>query len=64
VGYETTPPIVAAAVVLVLAGCGNEDGNRIVFNSDRDGDWEIFVMDADGTNVVRTNQKGSDPDWR
>lgn len=27
------------------------DGNRIVFHSDRDGDNEIFVMDADGANL-------------
>jgi TolB protein len=44
-------PILAAAVMLVLAvGC-EENGNRIAFYSDRDGDSEIFVMDADGTHV-------------
>ena len=37
------------------------DGNRIAFESDRDGTWRIFVMDADGTNVVTTNQKGMNP---
>ena len=24
------------------------DGSRIAFASDRDGDWDIYVMDADG----------------
>jgi Tol biopolymer transport system component len=37
------------------------DGTRIAFESDRDGTWRIFVMDADGTNVVTTNQKGMNP---
>ena len=57
-------PIFTAAVLFVLAGCGNRDGNRIAFQSDRDGGWEIFVMNADGTNVVTTNQRGMNPVWR
>ena len=28
------------------------------------GGYEIFVMDDDGTNVFKTNQTGSRPDWR
>ena len=52
-------PILAAAVVLVFAGCSNENGELIAFMSDRDGDYEIFVMDADGTNV---RQLTDDPD--
>lgn len=51
------------------------DGRRIAFYSDRDGDksvphgdrnWEIYVMDADGSGVRRlTNQDGWDahPSW-
>jgi len=35
------------------------DGNRITFMSDRNGDYEIFVMDADGT-----NQNGPGTNWR
>ena len=38
--------------------------SRIAFQSDRDGDFEIYVMDADGTNVFGTNQEGFEPDWR
>ena len=26
------------------------DGSRIVFDSERDGNYEIYVMDADGSN--------------
>ena len=29
----------------------SSDGAKILFESDRDGDWEIFVMDADGENL-------------
>ncbi len=31
-------------------GDGDVDNGPIAFNSDRDGDYEIFVMDADGGN--------------
>lgn len=42
------------------------DGKRIVFASDRSGDGEIYVMDADGTDVLRlTHRDGydADPAW-
>lgn len=42
------------------------DGARIVFQSDRDGDSEIFVMDADGSDVrqlTRNNYEDSSPEW-
>ena len=29
------------------------DGQRIAFSSDRDGNWEIYVMNADGSGLVR-----------
>ena len=31
-----------------LAAQWSPDGQRIVFTSDRDGSWDIYVMDADG----------------
>ena len=43
------------------------DGTRIAFASSRDGNVEIYVMDADGTNLVRlTNDPAEDssPAWR
>ena len=42
------------------------DGKQIVFTSNRDGDFEIFVMFVDGTNVrqLTTNDaKESSPRW-
>ena len=42
------------------------DGKRIAFSSSRDGDFEIYVMDADGGNVRRlTKSPGLDtrPAW-
>jgi hypothetical protein len=46
--------------LLVLGGlvaCGNSEPDQIAFASDRDGDFEVFVMDADGTNVVSQIRK-------
>ena len=39
------------------------DGESIAFWSDRTGDLEIFVMNADGTGVYSTGQQGYPTDW-
>lgn len=42
------------------------DGERIVFESFRDGNFEIYVMDADGTNQRRLTDNSlidTDPSW-
>jgi hypothetical protein len=49
-----------------LAPAWSRDGRRIAFQSNRDGNWEIYVMDADGSNVRRlTDDEGQDgePSW-
>ena len=30
--------------------------SRIVFSSNRDGDWDIYSMDANGDNIAPTHQ--------
>ncbi|MBI1925526.1 PD40 domain-containing protein [Candidatus Poribacteria bacterium] len=45
---------------------GNLDNTKIAFDSNRDGNGEVYVMNADGTNLVnRTNHPGTDgcPSW-
>jgi len=42
------------------------DGKKIVFNSHRDGNMEVYVMNADGSNQRNlTNNPGGDrnPSW-
>lgn len=42
------------------------DGQKIIFNTDRSGAWEVFVMDADGSNqkrLVKTNGNAQRADW-
>jgi dipeptidyl aminopeptidase/acylaminoacyl peptidase len=42
------------------------DGSRLAFNSNRDGDWDIYVMNADGSQVRQlVNAPGLDdkPQW-
>jgi dipeptidyl aminopeptidase/acylaminoacyl peptidase len=49
-----------------LHGTWSPDGTRIAFGSDRDGDYDIYVMDADGGNVRQLTDhpaKDSSPAW-
>ena len=43
-------------------------GGKIVFSSDRDGDHDLYIMNADGSGEPRqlTNSPGDDqsPDWQ
>ncbi|HJU43952.1 MAG TPA: DPP IV N-terminal domain-containing protein [Vicinamibacterales bacterium] len=42
------------------------DGGRIAFKSDRSGSYNLYVMNADGSNVVRLTEHGAvdhDPTW-
>lgn len=53
--------LLAAACVLLVAGCGGSGrtGDEIAFVSSRDGDYAIFGMDADGGHEGRlTDERG------
>ena len=42
------------------------DGSKIAFESDRDGNYEIYVMNADGTaqhNLTNDGAYDRDPAW-
>jgi TolB protein len=41
------------------------DGTKIAFVSDRDGNGDIYVMNADGSNVIRLTNEGYnfEPSW-
>ena len=39
------------------------DGGRIAFLSERDGNWEVYVMDADGHNPGRLTQHDASDGW-
>ena len=50
----------------VFACAGSAGPGQIAFESDRDGNWEIYVMDADGTNVRQLTDNDHDdtsPGW-
>ena len=51
---------------LLVACGGGSSGNKIAFYSDRDGDDEIFVMNADGTGVQQltdNDDRDRSPMW-
>lgn len=58
--------IVLLTAVLMAGPISADEGDRIVFASDRSGNFEIYVMNADGTGPVNlTNNAAQDffPNW-
>jgi hypothetical protein len=56
---------------LILSGCSPEDtilvaSSGIAFISDRDGNWEIYTIQTDGSELMRLTENSAvdaDPDW-
>ncbi len=49
-----------------LSPAWSPDGTQIAFSSDRDGDWEIYVMNANGSNIRQLTDNDiidSKPTW-
>ena len=63
----TAPTSVSAEVGIYYGACvASSDGQRIVFYSSRNGQWDIYSIDSDGTNEIRltTHETGeSSPTW-
>lgn len=61
--------LLAVCCLVALIGCRQEDdatNGKVVFQSSRDGNFEIYSMNADGTNLLRlTNSPSNDitPSW-
>ena len=54
-----------AVLAIFLAGCcpSTATSDSIAFVSDLHGDWEIFVMNANGTNVRQLTDNDDWDDW-
>ena len=68
--YNPTHFILAGVVVLVLTplmvAVDAQTQGRIAFMSDRDWNWEIYVMDADGRNprnITNHLEDDEEPAW-
>ena len=67
---QTVAVCLVVTMVVLIGGCGGTGTvlapRKIAFTTDRDGNEEIYVMDADGSNPTRlTNNSADDgqPAW-
>jgi Tol biopolymer transport system component len=57
---------VSSASIQNFVTSWSPDGSRIAFSSNRDGNTELYLMDPDGSNVVRLTENpftDREPDW-
>jgi TolB protein len=50
-----------------FASSWRSDGPRLTFDTSRDGNWEVYSIQLDGTDVVRLTTNSADdesPAWR
>ncbi len=48
-------------------GAWSPDGTRLAFQTNRDGNWEIYAINVDGTglaNLTRSSAQETSPAWR
>ena len=67
VGRALSRLAVVVLVALVAAGCGGENGPPrpdLALVSSRDGDYAIYVLDADGSRQTRLTEEGGNPETR
>jgi Tol biopolymer transport system component len=53
--------------IFIGAPVYSPDGSQIAYMSNEEGDWNIYVMDSDGSNVRRLTASDADemfPVWR
>jgi len=71
-GEDAPPSFTDARVIVWQTGVKNayprwsRDAKSILFQSNRSGEWQIYVMDADGGNVRQITSGGANndfPDW-
>jgi hypothetical protein len=51
--------LLAAALISCGGGGGGEGGGQIAFASNRDGNWEIYLMNADGSGAINLTQNAA-----
>ena len=55
--------LLSLALIVASDGIAQVVEQRIVFSSNRDGDWDIYSMDANGDNLAQlTDHEKSDTD--
>ncbi|NIV12097.1 MAG: hypothetical protein GWN62_12730, partial [Aliifodinibius sp.] len=52
-GFLLTVSIANSQKVGAIAPSWSPDGSKLVYSSNRDGNWEIYVINADGSNARR-----------